>query len=763
MPALMRERSQWLLWRLEPNPGKPKPRKVPYYANGRIRHDKQGSAGDRSALVTFEQALVALAAGDWAGLGFAFLPDDGLIGIDIDGAIDPATGEVSARCRAIVEACASYTEYSPSGTGVHIIVQGKTKTFKDNRIGVEVFCERQFFTCTGRRWTGTPSEVAPISEVALRRLKLTVQEARKAALGVTPTPAASGGVAAPSGSLTMWLEQALQVLDSAGCSYDEWIGIGMALRSALGDAGMALWDYWSRKGGERYCGAAKIEAHWKSFAGTDTDGAMVVFRMARRGNRWRPPKAWHDVYGNARGKGAAESAAQPPAEEAPPDGSPPSSGSAGYGGGAGRDWRDDLLRSGSGKKDCRENVFMCLVNHPELKGLLGYDEFAHRVMKLRAPPWDSTPDEWTTNDDYLLGYWLARRERLVLKAEGTIVAGVAMAAFANRYHPVNQYLDSLPAWGGIERLAHWLHECMGAEDSDYSRLVGTWFLMGMVKRVRTPGCQMDYMVVFEGFQGKRKSTALRTIVGNDDWFADTPIRIGDKDSLLSIAGKWLYEFGELDAFNRAETTAVKQYITSRIDRVREPFARRPIDRPRSCVLGGSTNQSEYFKDSTGARRFWPVACDAEINIDKLAQWRDQLFAEALHRLASSDEETRRYWPTREETEKFLVPQQERREITDPWFEKLAIWLDSSQKYGDTMHEVKEVDKFTSVELLTKALNVPMDRIDGNRSMSTRVGTAMHKLGWTKVRDTAPPRLWRYCRPGATAGVVSKADEVLHEF
>ena len=434
------------------------------------------------------------------------------------------------------------------------------------------------------------------------------------------------------------------------------------------------------------------------------------------------------------------------------------------------EWRRELIRERGGKKDCRENVYLVLTRHPELRGLVGYDEFAHRVLKLRRPPWDSEPGEWSTNDDYLLGMWLARQERMVIRGEATLVAGVAMAAHENRFHPVLRYLERLPAWDGVERLRHWLHECLGAEDSTYTQLVGTWFVLGMVQRVKQPGCQMDYMVVLEGLQGKRKSTALRTLVGNDDWFADTPIRIGDKDAMLSLAGKWLYEVGELDSFNKAEVTAVKQYVSSRVDRVREPFARRPADRPRSGVFAGSTNQSEYFKDPTGARRFWPVACDGDIDLDKLAAWRDQLYAEAQHRLASSGPEDRRCYPTREETEAYLVPEQEKREIVDPWFEKLAVWLDSKHQFGETGLEVHEIGSFTSIDLLTRCLMVPQDRIDGGRQMATRVGIAMHKLGWHKHRDAKGARLWRYWRPGCSpataAAVPAQAGgpaEVLHEF
>lgn len=410
--------------------------------------------------------------------------------------------------------------------------------------------------------------------------------------------------------------------------------------------------------------------------------------------------------------------------------------------------RELLLKtSDGGIKACRENVALVLEHHSALVGLVGYDKFAHQVRKLRVPPWGGELGEWETTDDFELGMFLARDPGFTVASEAAIVAGVAIAAHRNAYHPVLDWFAALPAWDGIERLPFWLSECVGAVESDYTKLVGPWFVMGMVQRVLVPGSQMDYMIVLEGGQGKRKSTALRTLVPRDEWFADTPIRIGDKDALLSLAGKMLYEVGELDSFNRAEVTAVKQYISSRVDRVREPFARRHTDRARAGVFAGTTNQHEYFKDPTGARRFWPVSCVGDIDLEKLAEWREQLFAEAMARLRSEDLEKRRYYPTREETETYLIPQQEAREIGDPWFERIATWVDSKEDWRSTGAPIRHIRCFTSHDILVAALGVPQDRIDGARQMATRVGIAMHKLGWAKHRDAKGARLWKYWRPG----------------
>lgn len=260
MPLAMRERRQWLLWRFLPRPGASKPPKVPFYARGHLRgwpkgkpreagpteaqpQVPQGHELDREALVSLDDALAAfLRRPDWAGIGFAFLPGDGLIGIDIDHAVDEA-GVPSDLCRQVVELCASYTELSPSGKGVHIIVEGDTETFKDDEIGLEVYCHAQYFTCTGLppagpAWPATPAEVRPIDPTVLAYLRELVDESRKrqaaareaeaaaqratqaaarAADPLPPPPPAAAGPAGPVG------DDFKRVNDAAMLSLEKWV------------------------------------------------------------------------------------------------------------------------------------------------------------------------------------------------------------------------------------------------------------------------------------------------------------------------------------------------------------------------------------------------------------------------------------------------------------------------------------------------------------------------------------------------------------
>lgn len=294
IPQELRQRPQWLVWRFEPNPNpaKQKPLKVPYWVNGKRRRGVQGDQADRSGLVTLDVALAKLAAsnGHFTGIGFAFLPGDGLIGVDIDKCIDPETGEVSDLAMQTIAGCDSYTEYSPSGTGVHIIVAGATTTFKSNDIGLEVFCSSQFFTFTGRQFAGSPDTINAVSEAELDRLRVLVRGARPAA---TPVRANKTAVPLPPGAsdsrdLRARLDAALAHISPEG--YHTWIRVGMALYSALGEDGFRVWDYWSSRA-ENYDGPEALKKRWASFGGR---GVVIteatIFKMGIDSG-WKPPRS----------------------------------------------------------------------------------------------------------------------------------------------------------------------------------------------------------------------------------------------------------------------------------------------------------------------------------------------------------------------------------------------------------------------------------------------------------------------------------------
>jgi len=88
-----------------------------------------------------------------AGVGYVFAADDPYVGVDLDGAIDPATGDLAPWAAEIVAALDTYTERSPSGTGLHLIARG-TLPSGNKRGTVEAYDHSRYFTVTGHALAG---------------------------------------------------------------------------------------------------------------------------------------------------------------------------------------------------------------------------------------------------------------------------------------------------------------------------------------------------------------------------------------------------------------------------------------------------------------------------------------------------------------------------------------------------------------------------------------------------------------------------------
>lgn len=405
-------------------------------------------------------------------------------------------------------------------------------------------------------------------------------------------------------------------------------------------------------------------------------------------------------------------------------------------------WHESLIRKPANNRieDCRENVYTILINDPDLQGVIALDEFSMAQVKRRPPPWTADPGEWTEHDDFSLGMFLGQKYRLVIKSDGAIEKAVAQAARSNKFNPVTDYLDSCK-WDGTVRLSTWLSDVAGVVQSPYYDLIGCLFIMSMVARAYQPGCQMDYAPVFEGGQGAGKSSLLRVLGGQ--WYKETPFKVGDKDGYLAIQGAWLYEIAELDSFNKGDITTIKAFITNTIDDFRAPYGRRNAKYPRRTCFAATTNQDEYLKDTTGARRFWPVRCGT-INLPLLSEIRDQLFAEAAMLVKGGV----KWHPTREEERDLIKPEQEERELDDVWYPRIWRYLEGITDSTDRP-PTPRLDEVTMEIILTRALQIEIGKLSAAKGETTRVGNVMKRLGWPKKRRSTGAREWYYVRPDAT--------------
>ena len=160
-PGELRTADQFVCWREEARDGDIT--KVPYSVHG-----GRASSTNPKTWAPFEAAIAYAEEHGMRGVGFVFTEDDPFAGIDIDKCRDAETGEIEPWARKIVDALDSYTEVSPSGTGLHIFVKA-TLPGPNNRKGpLEMYESGRYFTLTGEHLGGTPTETHERQDVLTR-------------------------------------------------------------------------------------------------------------------------------------------------------------------------------------------------------------------------------------------------------------------------------------------------------------------------------------------------------------------------------------------------------------------------------------------------------------------------------------------------------------------------------------------------------------------------------------------------------------------
>jgi hypothetical protein len=149
----IRDLRQWLVWRLEERHGRLT--KIPY----------SPATGQRASITTpesgasYQEAVRACKEHGYDGIGFVFSRDDPFCGVDLDGCLDPKTGELEGWARQIVEELDSYTEISPSGTGVHILMRATLPEGRNRKGRFEAYDRGRYFTVSGKHLAGTPQTI----------------------------------------------------------------------------------------------------------------------------------------------------------------------------------------------------------------------------------------------------------------------------------------------------------------------------------------------------------------------------------------------------------------------------------------------------------------------------------------------------------------------------------------------------------------------------------------------------------------------------
>ena len=269
------------------------------------------------------------------------------------------------------------------------------------------------------------------------------------------------------------------------------------------------------------------------------------------------------------------------------------------------DWQNGLELDKSGHvKNTLRNLTLILENDPNLKGVV-FNQLLDGMEIKGEVPWKHPSKFWRDADDaQLISYVDTHYGNLSARNYDIAVTKVADD---RAYHPIREFIESLPEWDKVPRVDTLLVDYLGAGDTAYVRAVTRKTLCAAISRVLRPGCKFDSMLVLNGPQGVGKSTLIAKLAG--EWFSDS-LNLGDtkdKTAAEKLQGYWILEIGELAGLKKAEVETLRSFLSRQNDIYRAAFGKRATPHLRQCVFFGTTNaESGYLRDTTGNRRFWPV-------------------------------------------------------------------------------------------------------------------------------------------------------------
>ena len=275
--------------------------------------------------------------------------------------------------------------------------------------------------------------------------------------------------------------------------------------------------------------------------------------------------------------------------------------------------------------------------------------------------WLGTGGKWATwNDGFesaLRGHITRHYERLesdpnkpgkpLVFNNNQFAIALQAVCHRNQVDPFLEWIESLPPWDGVPRCATVLVDHFNGldQESDLIPWASRYFFVGALQRSYEPGCKIDETPVLISGQGTGKSSFIRSLLRNPDWFGDSlDLSAPTKMQSEALAGRVIVEMSEMVGSNRLDIERMKAFLSRTNDgQHRAAYARSPEDHPRMCIFIGTANDAGggiLPNDPTGNRRFVVIPFDsAKGPVEEMVEEiRDQLWAEARDRRANGEPE-----------------------------------------------------------------------------------------------------------------------------
>lgn len=287
------------------------------------------------------------------------------------------------------------------------------------------------------------------------------------------------------------------------------------------------------------------------------------------------------------------------------------------------------------------NLNLILNNDPDFKHF-AFNELANRIEITGPLPWERPKGNkfWREADTAQLKSVIDIRY-LPFSSRNHDVAFTKVAD-DRHFHPIRDYLDSLPEWDGVKRVEDIFIKYLKADDTEYVRTVTRKTFAAAVARIYSPGIKYDCVTVLDGGQGIGKSTIIKDLVTSEFYSETLSLTdMEDKAGAEKLQGFWAVEIGELAGMKKADVEKVKAFLSVCDDKYRPSYGRVVESHPRQCIIIATVNgERGYLRDITGNRRFWIIKLHQKKQKQKwdfTPEFRAQFWAEAKEIWKSGEE------------------------------------------------------------------------------------------------------------------------------
>lgn len=631
IPKEMKEFNNWVLYKIQSkkdSKGNIKNTKIPYQPINKMAKVNNNNTWSSFATV---RDKAENEANRYDGIGFVFT-NSTIMGIDIDHCV--IDNKLSDIATDILKTVNSYAEYSPSGEGIHIYINGNINLhngFKLPRLGLEIYDKDRYFTVTGNVIKGyekLSSDVTGVEKIYSKYFDAKLNSQQKEIIH-------HQFVEIDDNKLLDKICSSKQAEAFKNLYYE-----GIASDNSSADLSLCnMLAFWT-------C---------KNFAQMD--------RLFRKSALYR--KKWDEIHYN-NGETYGMHTLNKAIKNCPNIYDPNN---------PANDFEvltdelisiEDLQYPFTTKKG--KPLTNIWQNTNYLLNRLGY-EIKYNILRKNIEVFERGILKKMAFDN-IVTYLLSLCNQCHLTISSNMLAQhLAYIAEEHKYSPVREYLKKCKnKWDKKSRIKD-LFNCLELEtnqDNEFCYILfKKWLLSCAVMAFNEGDKSAHGILILCGGQGIGKTRFLYDILPDEgkDWGADgLALNPTNKDDVLRIAMYWIVELGEInDTIKSERLERLKAFITAKKDILRKPYARGTDEMARTTALYGTVNTKEFLRDSTGERRYWVISVE-NIHSERIKNIDiDQLWGEVAH-LAL--EEKAPYWLTKDETIKINIQNEHYKNLTE---------------------------------------------------------------------------------------------------